>query len=96
MIHFLLIDKGDGTIRQRGSVECEELIPVVSDLRIEIIEESDPRRPEVAFDYRYYRRMAYPPVTDYLDALVKDDIEGIQDYINKCLDVKAKYPKPSN
>lgn len=33
-------------------------------------------------------------MTDYLDAVVKGDQVAINAYIEKCLAVKAKYPKP--
>lgn len=36
----------------------------------------------------------YPPITDYLDGVVKGDQEQIDKYIADCLAVKAKYPKP--
>jgi len=39
------------------------------------------------------RRDEYPPMADYLDAVVKGDEEQKQAYIDKCLAVKAKYPK---
>jgi hypothetical protein len=39
------------------------------------------------------RQAEYPPMTDYLDAVVKGDKKAIQEYINKCKAVKAKYPK---
>ena len=35
----------------------------------------------------------YPPITDYLDGVVKGDQVQIQKYIDDCLAVKAKYPK---
>jgi len=44
-------------------------------------------------DYKEKRAAEYPPMTDYLDALVKNDQEQIQNYIDKCLTVKNKYPK---
>jgi hypothetical protein len=40
------------------------------------------------------RKKEYPPVTDYLDAVVKGDLAQQQAYIDACLAVKAKYPKP--
>jgi hypothetical protein len=40
------------------------------------------------------RAAEYPPITDYLDGIVKGDTEQVQDYIDACLAVKAKYPKP--
>lgn len=44
--------------------------------------------------YQNQRINEYPPITDYLDGVVKNDQEQIQTYINACLAVKAKYPKP--
>ena len=46
-----------------------------------------------ALDYANKRRSEYPPVTDYLDAVVKDDQAAIAAYIAACQAVKAKYPK---
>ena len=43
--------------------------------------------------YEDLRRAAYPPVTDYLDGLVKGDEEQMQAYIAQCREVKAMYPK---
>ena len=40
------------------------------------------------------RKAEYPPYENYLDAIVKNDEEQKQDYINKCLEVKRKYPLP--
>lgn len=39
------------------------------------------------------RRKEYPPMEDYLDAVVKGDEVQKQEYVNKCLAVKAKYPR---
>lgn len=44
--------------------------------------------------YKELRRREYPPMTDYLDGVVKGDQAQIQAYIDACLAVKAKYPKP--
>ena len=43
--------------------------------------------------YQELRAAAYPPVADYLDAIVKADDLQVQKYIDECLAVKAKYPK---
>jgi hypothetical protein len=43
--------------------------------------------------YKYLRAKEYPPITDYLDGVVKGDQAQIQAYIDDCLAVKAKYPK---
>jgi hypothetical protein len=39
------------------------------------------------------RQQEYPPMTDYLDGLVKGDQAQIDKYIADCQAVKAKYPK---
>lgn len=39
------------------------------------------------------RKESYPPMADYLDAIVKNDNDQMQKYLNDCLAVKAKYPK---
>lgn len=40
------------------------------------------------------RAAEYPPMSDYLDGVVKGDQAQIDKYIADCLAVKAKYPKP--
>ena len=45
-------------------------------------------------EYARKRRNEYPPIEDYIDGVVKGDQAQIQDYIDKCLAVKQKYPKP--
>ena len=44
--------------------------------------------------YKISREAEYPPITDYLDGIVKGDTAQVQTYIDACLAVKAKYPKP--
>ena len=39
------------------------------------------------------RAAEYPPITDYIDGVVKGDQAQIDKYITDCLAVKAKYPK---
>jgi hypothetical protein len=39
------------------------------------------------------RKESYPPMSDYLDAIVKGDDAQKQKYLDDCLAVKAKYPK---
>jgi len=43
--------------------------------------------------YQRFRRASYPPIEDYLDAVVKDDATAKQAYIDKCKAVKTKYAK---
>lgn len=45
-------------------------------------------------EYQRQRAAEYPPMTDYLDGVVKGDQAQIDKYIADCLAVKAKYPKP--
>jgi hypothetical protein len=40
------------------------------------------------------RKKEYPPVEEYLDGIVKGDQSQIDTYIDKCRQVKLKYPKP--
>ena len=43
--------------------------------------------------YKELRAKEYPPITDYLDGIVKGDNAQVQAYIDACLAVKNKYPK---
>lgn len=44
--------------------------------------------------YQRDRKQEYPPIEDYIDGVVKGDQTQIDEYIQKCLEVKSKYPKP--
>jgi len=43
--------------------------------------------------YKEQRASEYPPITDYIDGVVKGDPAQIDAYIAACQAVKAKYPK---
>lgn len=45
-------------------------------------------------EYQRHRAAEYPDFRDYLDGIVKGDQAQIQAYVDACLAVKAKYPKP--
>lgn len=47
------------------------------------------------FAYQRQRAAEYPPMADYVDGIVKGDAAQVQTYIDACLAVKAKYPKPN-
>ena len=47
-------------------------------------------------EYQRQRKNEYPPIEDYIDGVVKGDQDQIDEYIQKCLAVKLKYPKPTN
>lgn len=46
-----------------------------------------------AKEYQRKRQAEYPPMADYLDAIVKGDDTQKQKYIDDCKAVKEKYPK---
>ena len=73
------------------SADYEYLLPVGS---VQITdEEAEALRPKTELTYAQKRAAEYPPMTDYLDGVVKGDQAQIDKYIADCLAVKAKYPK---
>ena len=48
-----------------------------------------------AVAYKAQRAAEYPSMADYMDGIVKGDAAQVQAYIDACLAVKAKYPKPA-
>jgi hypothetical protein len=54
------------------------------------------REAELAqLDYVRQRVFAYPELGEFVDAWVKGDESALEEYKQKCLDIKAKYPKPA-
>lgn len=51
-------------------------------------------QPVKAWSYAELRVAEYPPITDYIDGVVKGDQAQIDAYIAACKAVKSKYPKP--
>ena len=43
--------------------------------------------------YKELRKSEYPPMEEYIDAVVKGDVEAEKVYKAKCIAVKAKYLK---
>jgi len=56
-------------------------------------EKAEALRPVYTPTYAEKRASEYPPITDYIDGVVKGDQVQIDKYIADCLAVKAKYPK---
>jgi len=56
-------------------------------------EEAEALRPVYTPTYAQKRAAEYPPMTDYLDGVVKGDQAQIDKYIADCLAVKTAYPK---
>jgi len=80
-----------------------KLNPSVVTIRGDIAYDADGN--EVAYDkvavqayvdahaYIAKRAAEFPPITDYIDGVVKGDQAQIDKYIADCLAVKTKYPK---
>lgn len=45
-------------------------------------------------DYYRKRLYSYPELGEFVDAWVKGDDLALEEYRQKCLEVKSKYPKP--
>ena len=81
----------DNSLHFLDSAEYEYLLPAGS---VQITdEEADALRPKTELTYAEKRAAEYPPMTDYLDGVVKGDQAQIDKYIADCLAVKTKYPK---
>jgi hypothetical protein len=53
------------------------------------------REEEIAqMDYVRQRINNYPEMGEFVDAWVKGDAQALEEYRQKCLAIKAKYPKP--
>ena len=80
-----------------------KLNPTVTVIRGDVAYDADGN--EVAYDkdavqayvdahaYIAKRASEFPPITDYIDGVVKGDQAQIDKYIADCLAVKAKFPK---
>lgn len=55
--------------------------------------EAEAMQPKIEITYAQKRAAKYPPMTDYLDGVVKSNQVQIDKYIADCQAVKAKYPK---
>lgn len=80
------------------SSEHESYLPVgsvqITDEQAQVIKTQELAEIESAKTYVEKRQAEYPPMTDYLDGVVKGDETKIAKYIADCQAVKAKYPKP--
>lgn len=83
----------DNSLHSLDSTEYKHLLPSGS---VEITdEEAATIRVASApvLTYAQKRATEYPPITDYLDGVVKGDQVQIAKYIADCQAVKTKYPK---
>lgn len=80
----------------RGSVVLDDVNNDIIDISPEDAAKIQAELEQERMDARPYhlkRAAEYPPVTDYLDAVVKEDESAKQAYIEKCRAIKEKYPK---
>lgn len=71
-------------------LDAEQTQPTEAEITAEVA------RLQTEYDAQAYARSRsaeYPPITDYLDGVVKGDQAQIDAYIAACQAVKAKYPK---
>jgi hypothetical protein len=71
-------------------MDTEQTKPTEAEITAEVA------RLQAAYDAKEYQRKRaaeYPPMSDYLDGVVKGDQAQIDAYVAACLAVKAKYPK---
>jgi hypothetical protein len=73
--------------------ESENWVLLKADYTIEIID-LDEDYDWLLSECHRKRKAEYPDSGEFLDAIVKGDEEQKQMYIDKCLEVKRKYPKP--
>jgi hypothetical protein len=82
----------DNSVHFLDSAEHAYLLPAgsvaITDAQAEAL-----RPKPVELTYAQKRAAEYPPMTDYLDGVVKGDQVQIAKYVADCQAVKAKYPK---
>ena len=97
MIHKIdailsLVPNAQVTISDGNVTWHEPLISPITDAQIN----AEIARLQAEYDAKEYQRKRaseYPPITDYIDGVVKGDQAQIDKYIADCLAVKAKFPK---
>lgn len=86
----IIIDDDGSTITTNIVInEGDDLTQAVNEAYASI---KNPAQPKPS-TYAQKRQAEYPPVTDYLDGIVKGDTTQVQAYIDACNAIKAKYPK---
>jgi hypothetical protein len=81
----------DNSVHFLDSTEHAHLLPAgsvaITDAQAEAL------LPKITLTYAQKRAAEYPPMTDYLDGVVKGDQVQIAKYVADCQAVKTKYPK---
>jgi len=78
------------TVNVTTGETTESIVPMTAE---EITKAQEEQAYVDAHAYIAKRAAEYPPITDYIDGVVKNDQAQIDKYIADCLAVKAKYPK---
>ena len=71
--------------------------PGLTPIEDQVVEPLIDAKQQATFDtHDYYRKRlySYPELGEFVDAWVKGDDQALEEYRQKCLAVKAKYPKP--
>jgi hypothetical protein len=83
----IIVEDDYETLIEDASVAVEEGMPVAK-------REKNRSEIEAEQSYATKRKAEYPPISDYLDGVVKGNQSQIDAYIAACQAVKNKYPKP--
>jgi hypothetical protein len=78
------------TVNVTTGETTENIVPMTAE---EIAKAQQEQAYVDAHAYIAKRASEYPPITDYIDGVVKGDQAQIDKYIADCLAVKAKFPK---
>jgi hypothetical protein len=90
MTHTILyFDEATNTHKERDATSEE-----ITQIELDNAKYSAELAERAKTQYQRDRSNEYPPIADYLDGIVKGDQAQVQTYIDACLAVKAKYPKP--
>jgi hypothetical protein len=79
------------TVNVKTGETTESIVPMTAE---EITKAQQLQAYVDAHAYIAKRAAEYPPMVDYLDGIVKGNTAQVQAYIDACLAVKEKYPKP--
>lgn len=86
-VHGLLLDGSQDFLKKSDWVQImnNEVQPLVDAKQQAEFEAND-----------YYRKRlySYPELGEFVDAWVKKDEEALEEYRQKCLTIKSKFPKP--
>ena len=86
---ILFWDENSQTHQERDATSEE-----ITQIELDKAEDLAQKQELAKTQYQRDRAAEYPSINDYVDGIVKGNQAQIQAYIDACLAVKAKYPKP--